>query len=68
MGWQRSFDDPIPVPKGKPLATLRDAATYITRLPKAEQNLPEWQTAIACLIGAAGLIVYDRDRSPRRDI
>lgn len=53
MGWQRPFDDPIPVPKGKRLATLRDAATYITRLPKAEQNLPEWQTAIACLIGAA---------------
>ena len=23
------------------------------KLPKAEQNLEEWQTAIACLIGAA---------------
>jgi hypothetical protein len=41
------------VPKGKPLATLRDAATYITKLPKAEQNHEAWQTAIACLIGAA---------------
>jgi hypothetical protein len=23
------------------------------KLPKAEQDLPEWQTAVACLIGAA---------------
>jgi hypothetical protein len=33
--------------------TLKDAADYITKLPKAEQNRPEWQTAIHCLIGAA---------------
>ena len=33
--------------------TLRDAADYITKLPKAEQQLDEWQTAIGCLIGAA---------------
>ena len=33
--------------------TLRDAGDYITSLPKAEQNLEEWQTAIGCLIGAA---------------
>jgi len=26
-GWQREFEDPIPVPKGKPLITLKDAAT-----------------------------------------
>jgi hypothetical protein len=35
------------------LVTLRDAATYITKLPKAEQQAEEWQTAIHCLIGAA---------------
>jgi hypothetical protein len=52
-GWSHPFDDPIPVPKGKPLITLRDAATYITKLPKAEQDHERWQTAIACLIGAA---------------
>jgi hypothetical protein len=33
--------------------TLRDAAGYIMKLPKAEQDLEEWQTAIGCLIGAA---------------
>ena len=52
-GWKRPFDDPIPLPRGRQLVTLEDAGTYITKLPKAEQNLPEWQTAIQCLIGAA---------------
>jgi hypothetical protein len=46
------FDDPIELPRGQ-LVTLQDAASYIMALPKAEQNLPEWQTAIGCLIGAA---------------
>jgi hypothetical protein len=35
------------------LSRLQDAANYIMKLPKAEQNLEEWQTAIGCLIGAA---------------
>jgi hypothetical protein len=29
-GWQRALDDPIPLPGGRELRTLRDAATYIT--------------------------------------
>jgi hypothetical protein len=41
------------LPGGRELVTLRDAADYIMKLPKAEQDLEEWQTAIACLIGAA---------------
>src|SRR5258705_7323429 len=45
-GWQRKFEDPIPLPNGKKLVTLRDAADYITSLPKKESDLPEWQTAI----------------------
>jgi hypothetical protein len=32
---------------------LQDAADYILKLPKAKQNLAEWRTAVACLIGAA---------------
>ena len=35
------------------LTTLKDAADYVTKLPNAEQNKPEWQTAIHCLIEAA---------------
>ena len=53
IGWSRPFEDPIPLSKGKPLVTLRAAAAYITKLPKAEQNLEPWQTAVGCLIGAA---------------
>jgi hypothetical protein len=30
--------------------TLKDAATYITSLPKKESALPEWQTAIEVLL------------------
>jgi hypothetical protein len=51
-GWQRKFDDPIPVDGGT-LRTLRDAADFIMKLPKAEQNVTEWQTAIEMLILAA---------------
>jgi len=45
-GWQRKFEDPIPLPDGRRLVTLRDAADYITSLPKKESDLPEWQAAI----------------------
>jgi hypothetical protein len=49
-GWQRKFEDPIPLPDGRKLVTLRDAADYITSLPKKESDLPEWQTAIEVLM------------------
>ena len=52
-GWKREFEDPIPLPRGRQLVTLKDAADYIMKLPKAEQNLEDWQTAVHCLIGAA---------------
>jgi hypothetical protein len=48
--WQRKFEDPIPLPGGRELVTLRDAADYITGLPKKESELPEWQTAIEVLL------------------
>ena len=38
------------LPDGRQLVTLKDAAGYIMKLPKAEQNLPEWQTATEALI------------------
>ena len=38
---------------GRDLVTLRDAADYIMKLPKVEQDLEEWQTVTGCLIGAA---------------
>jgi hypothetical protein len=45
VSWEQTFFDPIELPKGKPLVTLRDAATYITKLPKAEHDAEEWQAA-----------------------
>jgi hypothetical protein len=44
------FEDPIELPNGRKLLTLRDAATYITRLPKAEHITPGWQAAMEALI------------------
>jgi hypothetical protein len=47
--WSRRFAVPIPVQNRKPLATLRDAASNITSLPKAERR-PHWRTATELLI------------------
>jgi hypothetical protein len=58
MTWSRAFEDPIALPKGRQLLTLEEAAAYIMKLPKAEQNLPEWQAATEALIMAA------EDRGP----
>ena len=50
MPWDRPFTEPIELPKGKKLVTLRDAALYITKLPKAEHDAEEWQAATAALL------------------
>src|SRR6476620_5853430 len=49
-GWDREFDEPIALPDGRKLIVLRDAASYITALPKKEADAPEWQAAIEALI------------------
>jgi hypothetical protein len=49
-GWSRRFDEPIPLPRGRQLATLEDAGKYITKLPKAEHEAAEWQAAMEALI------------------
>ena len=55
--WARPFDDPILL-DGRELLTLRDAADFIMKLPKAEQDLEEWQAATEALLMAA------EDRGP----
>jgi hypothetical protein len=55
IDWSREFDEPISLPKGKTLVTLRDAALYITKLPKAEHDADEWQAAMEALILVAEL-------------
>jgi hypothetical protein len=49
-GWDTQFTKPIRLPKGKPLVTLRDAALYITKMPKAEYDAPELQAAMEALL------------------
>ena len=49
-GWQPAFDDPVPLPRGRQLVTPRDAAEFITKLPKADHDAPEWQAAMEALL------------------
>ena len=48
--WARPFDDPVLLSGGRELVTLRDAADYIMKPPKAEQNLDAWQAAVEALL------------------
>jgi hypothetical protein len=57
-GWKRAFEDPIPLPRGRKVVTLKEAADYIMKLSKTEQSHKEWQDAIEALIMAA------EDRGP----
>jgi hypothetical protein len=54
-GWKRPFEEPIILPRGRQLVTLEDAGTYITKLPKAEHEAPEWQAAMEALMLVARL-------------
>jgi hypothetical protein len=47
--WSRKFDEPIPLPRGRTLVTLRDAGHYILKLPESVHTAPEWQAAIKAL-------------------
>ena len=49
-GWHREFDERIALPDGRRSVVLRDAASYITALPKQEVDAPEWQAAIEALM------------------
>jgi hypothetical protein len=49
-GWQRQFEDPIPLPDGRAMVTLRDAGDYIANLPNKESAPEEWQTTIEVLM------------------
>ena len=38
------------MPDGGEITTLREAALYITKLPKGEHEAPEWQAVMEALI------------------
>lgn len=55
-GWQRKFEDPIPLPDGCKLVTLREAVAYLAKtVPKAERNMPE-------VLTAAEMLTYTAER------
>jgi hypothetical protein len=56
LSWDQQFFDPIGLPGGRKLFTLRDAALHITKLPKAEHDVDEWQAAMQAL-----MLVAERD-------
>ena len=47
MSWDQQFFDPIKLPGRK---SLRDAAQYTIKLPKAERDADEWQAAMQALM------------------
>jgi hypothetical protein len=50
VSWDLKFNEPVQVPgKRKQLVTLRDAALYITQLPKAEREAEHWRPAAILL-------------------
>jgi hypothetical protein len=53
-GWQREFEDPILLPDGTQLRTLREAIAYLAKtVPKAERDMPEVLAAAEMLTNAA---------------
>ena len=43
MSWERSFDQPVPLPSGPPARSLRDPAKYIKKLSETERDTSEWR-------------------------
>lgn len=43
--WSRRFDDPIPMPDGRMIKTIGEAAEYATSLPRKVGNTELWQRA-----------------------
>jgi hypothetical protein len=45
-GWQRSFDEPVELPDGRKLQTLKEAIAWLAQeIPKSEHTMPKVQTA-----------------------
>lgn len=54
MKWSRRFNDPIELPDGRTIKTLKEAAAYGLKLPKDMAASEPWQTAADVLHKAAG--------------
>jgi hypothetical protein len=53
-GWKRRFDEPIELPGGGKLYTLKDAIAWLAKeIPQSEHGTKEVQTAARCVTEAA---------------
>jgi hypothetical protein len=49
-GWSRRFDEPIILPNGKKLVTLKDAIAWLVKeVPPAEHGMKQVQAAAHCV-------------------
>jgi hypothetical protein len=54
VSWSKRFDEPIELPDGARLATLREAVAYLGKvIPKSDHDMPSVTTAAECLSLAA---------------
>ena len=53
MNWSRRFEDPIPMPDGRIIRTIGEAAEYATSLPRKSGATKPWQRAEKVLHEAA---------------
>jgi hypothetical protein len=64
VSWSRKFSEPVELPDGKRLITLRDAIAWLAKsVPASEHDVPEVQTAAQCVTEAAesnGPMVFAR--------
>jgi hypothetical protein len=53
-GWARTFDEPIALPDGGKLVTLKDAIAWLAKeVPGSEQGMKQVQAAAHCVTEAA---------------
>jgi hypothetical protein len=50
VSWTQFFRDPIELPDGRTLRSLRDAGEFIQSLPKTMHERPEWKEAVKALL------------------
>ena len=63
MSWSLPFSEPIVLPDGSELATLRDADDHLNKFSKSDHGAEEWKAAAHCLIEAAehgGAVAFAR--------
>lgn len=54
MSWSRRFDEPIELPDGRKLRTLKEAIAWLAKeIPKSEHTMPKVQAAARMVTEAA---------------